>query len=106
MTYQRLVNLSPEDVRACCIKHGFYTKGDCEQYSTMLRKAKMYKGDNIEVLVDIATDIYYHTDKDVLVDYLSEIPGIMFDDFLFEKESIAHIMTMLERSSYSFYQYM
>ena len=55
-----LIGLNSRAVRNMCIEHDYYTKGDNEQYGTMLRMCS--KDMTEERLVKIAEDIKSHSD--------------------------------------------
>ncbi len=81
--YIKQESLSPMSVRDFCIKHNFYTRGDCTEYSKMLYKAEIYDG-NFLVLRDIAVDIIEHSDLD------------MFEEEDVFGDVVARVMTMLD----------
>ena len=81
--YIKQESLSPMSVRDFCVKHNFYTRGDCKEYSKMLYKAEIYDG-NFLVLRDIAVDIIEHSDLD------------MFEEEAVFGDVVARVMTMLD----------
>ena len=74
-----------DDVRRMCIKHDFYTCGDNEEYSAMLRYVDEHEP-TTENLYIIAVDIYEHSALDDFGQYGdSVISSIMFD---LEREAV------------------
>lgn len=55
-----------DKVRRTCIAHDWYTCGDTEQYSRMLRAADLIQGEDLKQIESIARDIYSHTDIDTM----------------------------------------
>lgn len=53
-----------DDVRSMCIRYGFYTKGNCEDYDSMLNLCNGHVSD--DVLEQTAIDIIEHSSKDSL----------------------------------------
>ena len=51
-----------DKVRLTCIAHDWYTCGDNEQYSRMLRAADLVQGEDLKHIESIARDIYSHSD--------------------------------------------
>lgn len=84
--YTQVYEIDTDKLRQFCINNNFYTQGDCEAYSKMFGMARKYAG-GIEVLIDIAEDIYAHSSgdslrtftysglhrKDVICDLMTEI---------------------------------
>ena len=69
--------LSKEDVREVCIRHDYYTAGDCEEYTNMfnmLDKESHASKSNINSLrlEKIATDIKEHSVTDDSVEDIME----------------------------------
>ena len=48
-------------VRQMCIRYRYYTCGDCASYDKMLFKAGGLDADNLEAVLEIAEDIYWHS---------------------------------------------
>jgi len=61
--------LSMMDLRGLCIKRNWYTHGDCEAYSRILRMAENCENVTTAVIAEIAEDIYSHSDKEHWKDY-------------------------------------
>lgn len=69
--------LDRDDVWRLCIKHQYYTRGDCESYEKMLSSLdhrSKYTGSNINAysLEDLATDIKNHSDTEDTVEVIME----------------------------------
>lgn len=60
---------SAESVRTTCIRHNFYTAGDCEDYEHMLNwVGRLYP--NTENLYLIAQDIQKHSDDQTITNIM------------------------------------
>lgn len=69
------------EVRSMCIKHRFYTAGDCEAYGKMLNFVSNHKPTTNNIY-KVATDIFEHSDIDLDrygCDRNEMIQAIMFD---------------------------
>lgn len=66
-------NWNSNSVRAMCIKHELYTRGDNEAYSKMLNYVDAHKEPTLEDMVNVAGDIIAHSD------YEGEIADMMFN---------------------------
>lgn len=70
--------LSAEKLRSVCIKHDWYTCGDCEEYENLFAKLYDEHGCELhmttELLAEIAEDIMAHSD---ITDYT--ITSVMFE---------------------------
>lgn len=64
---------SSNSVRAMCIKHEFYARGDNEAYSKMLNYVNAHREPTLEDMVNVASDIIAHSD------YEGEIADMMFN---------------------------
>lgn len=64
---------SSNSVRAMCIKHEFYTRGDNEAYSKMLNYVNAHKEPTLEDMANVACDIIAHSD------YEGEMADMMFN---------------------------
>lgn len=63
MKWKSVFILSAEDVRNYCIRHDYYTCGDCEEYDNLL--THLIAGEmTAEKLYGAATDIVKHSDYD------------------------------------------
>lgn len=82
--YVRKETISISNVRGMCIKHNFYTHGDCRAYENMFKMCGEYDGTD-EKLAHIAWDIVEHSDMEELQDY-------GFDSVF---EIVAWVMTLL-----------
>ena len=70
-----------EKVRTMCIKHRYYTAGDCEEYSKMLSFVSNHKPTTNNIY-KVAADIYEHSDIDLErygVEKNEMITAIMFE---------------------------
>ena len=68
---------SSDDVRSMCIRHDFYTCGDCEEYDMMLHYVQMLPdGPTERNLYLVALDIWNHSDEEV--QYNLDITDIMY----------------------------
>ena len=54
--------LDSAKIREMCIRYNYYTRGDVNAYSNMLKTADNEDADNSEAVYDIAYDIYEHSD--------------------------------------------
>lgn len=72
--YREVRRIYSEELRALCIKNGWYTRGDCTAYSHLLNEMANEK-ENITTddIVEIAQDILEHSDTD------QELTSICFD---------------------------
>ena len=61
MTITRMT--SRQNIWQMCVNHQFYTRGDISAYEEMLDSVPDYDELTDDKLVDIATDIYYHSEK-------------------------------------------
>ena len=64
---------SSNSVRAMCIKHELYTRGDNEAYSKMLNYVNAHKEPTLEDMANVASDIIAHSD------YEGEMADMMFN---------------------------
>ena len=65
MNIKATYHLTPDQIRAICIKYQWYSLGSCAAYDAMLRQARRYENMkywDLETLEDIARDIIRHTD--------------------------------------------
>lgn len=70
---------SAASVRQMCINHGRYTRGDNEDYSSMLDFVRENEP-TIENIQRVAKDIVKHSDMDCYgLDFDECVEGIMFD---------------------------
>ena len=53
--------ISSSKVRDMCIKYRYYTCGDCKAYEDMLFKAEHLDASDLEAVLEIAEDIYWHS---------------------------------------------
>lgn len=53
--------LDSNKVRNMCITYRYYTCGDCASYDRMLTKADDMDADDLDSVLTIAEDIYYHS---------------------------------------------
>jgi len=103
--------LSMMDLRGLCIKRNWYTHGDCEAYSKILKMAENCENVTTAVIVEIAEDIFSHSDKDYWKDCQSdpvgsicfEIARICYSFFesgntILDKETADKILIEIERS--------
>lgn len=61
MKAKEMKRWSSDDVRYCCIKNNYYTRGTTEQYDRMLKQVDWCDPDLTNIFV-IAKDIFDHTD--------------------------------------------
>lgn len=54
---------SRQNIWQMCVNHQFYTRGDISAYDAMLNGVPDYDELTDDKLVDIATDIYYHSER-------------------------------------------
>lgn len=73
---------SADDVRALCIREHLYTRGTSEQYNRMLQAVYDMPHPELIAIVDVAEDIYRHSDRSVIFDQS-------------ESQTIANIANML-----------
>ena len=67
-------HITAYDVRQLCIKHNYYTAGDCKDYSEMLDYVDENRHNaNGVVIYNIAQDIFKHSDTD------KDLECIMFE---------------------------
>jgi len=72
--------LTMTSLRSLCIKKNWYTRGDCGQYSRVLNLAENCENITTAVIVEIAEDIYSHSDKEYWKDHDgSPIENICFE---------------------------
>ena len=71
--------LRMDDLRRLCIEKSWYTRGDCEAYSRILRLADRCNNITTIVIVEIAEDIFNHSDKDYWKDCEGPIQMICFE---------------------------
>ena len=76
-----------DKVRNVCTSNYWYTMGNCREYEEMLEYVNDNKHPNIDNLLTVAYDIYFHTDT-------TELFGTST-----EEEVICHIMTILNRDA-------
>lgn len=63
--------LTVEDVREVCIRHQYYTRGDCEAYQNMFDHCGYVNADTLEV---IAKDIKDHSNtEDSVLDIMQTL---------------------------------
>ena len=63
--------LTVEDVREVCIRHQYYTRGDCEAYQNMVDHCGYVNADTLEV---IAKDIKDHSNtEDSVLDIMQTL---------------------------------
>ena len=82
MKYIETRTLNSTELRSLCIKKNWYTHGTNEEYYNLFSKltenfhaAQM----TTEKLVEIAEDIFAHSDENDCTDGYLEIPSILFD---------------------------
>ena len=73
---------SADDVRAFCIRERLYTRGTNEEYDRMLQSVIDTPHPRLIAIVDLAEDIYCHSDRSVIFDQS-------------ESQTIANIANML-----------
>ena len=71
--------LRMDDLRGLCIKKSWYTRGDCEAYGRILRLADGCYNITTEAIVEIAEDIFNHSDKDYWKECECPIQMICFE---------------------------
>ena len=81
---KEVTKIRMEKVRAKCIEKDWYTRGDVDAYSNMLRMCYDENGDNREYTIErlqcIAQDIYLHSNPDRWEGYdENPILNIMFE---------------------------
>lgn len=75
--YKEIRRTTFERLRNLCIKENWYTDGSNEEYSEMLSKAAKISNLTTDDIVEIATDIYSHTDSLNITDK-DEFCNVMF----------------------------
>lgn len=80
---------SADSVRAACVKHGWYTRGNCREYDDMLNVVKVSRP-NKEVLFLVAMDIVNHSKVG------ETISNVMF---LLEKEAVTTFYTIFPKEA-------
>lgn len=55
-------------VRRMCIEYNYYTRGDNRAYEAMLNKADNLDVENLDVVVEVARDIVFHSDIEAYSD--------------------------------------
>lgn len=95
LSLTRHERMDVDEVRTLCIRCDFYTRGDCLQYEKMFGMVRKYTG-NVSDLLAIASDIYYHSD----IDRVIEITGYEGNT------GIVHLMNLIdERCIIRWYEY-
>ena len=84
----RHYGLDISDLREFCIKHQFYTRGDCLAYSRLFEKATKYDG-SVDALENIACDIQNHSTYESMINFCYS--GVS------TKAIICDLMTSIER---------
>ena len=84
--YNLVTTMSANSVRAFCIKHQFYTRGDCKAYEKMLDYvSNHFDRVTTNIVARVAEDIINHTDMGRLDTEDMDIESMMF---LLDKECI------------------
>ena len=64
-------DITSDKVREMCIRHDYYTCGDCDEYSIMLANVNFVDPDDVDSMATIAKDIFDHSDvKQFCEDYV------------------------------------
>ena len=82
MKYLERRTLHADDLRSLCIRKNWYTNGTNEEYWNLFRRLSenyMSAEMTTEKLVEIATDIYNHSDEADCTDGFMEITDILYD---------------------------
>ena len=78
--------LNKEDLRQLCIKRKWYTRGCNFEYGKLLAYAENCENVTTAVIVEIAEDIYYHSDKE----YWKDHDGSPIENICFEVASVCN----------------
>ena len=72
--------LDSNKVRQMCINYGYYTRGDCKAYDHMLSTADMVDANDLPSVMQIAIDIYDHSNMRDDREYAKKdwIEGLMY----------------------------
>lgn len=83
MKYIETRTMSAYELRRLCIKNNWYTHGTNEEYMQLFAKLRdenhMAVEMTTEKLVELAEDIYRHSDANDCIDGFLEIPFILYD---------------------------
>lgn len=60
--YSEIRKLNSDDLRTLCIKEQWYTRGNSDEYCELLSSVDKMENVTTDNIVEVATDIYSHSD--------------------------------------------
>lgn len=81
--------LHTEDLRNLCIKQNWFTCGSCKEYDTFLQRVALGRELTTDLIVELATTIYRHSE---------------LDNDHSVSEHLQNIMFLIAKASYTFFE--